>query len=111
MARGLKPGRGEIWLADLPVPDKRRPVLILTRPLLIDMLNTVTVAAITSTLRDVPTEVALGTTEGLKHSSAVNLTNVFTLPKSRLVRYVSIVPPAKMREACRALALALACDD
>jgi mRNA interferase MazF len=43
--------RGEIWLLSLPRPDKRRPVLILSRPSLIPLLHTVTVATITSTLR------------------------------------------------------------
>ncbi|MBI2150322.1 MAG: type II toxin-antitoxin system PemK/MazF family toxin [Acidobacteria bacterium] len=39
--------RGEIWLLNLPRPDKRRPVLILSRPSLIGLLNTVTVGAVT----------------------------------------------------------------
>ena len=65
--------RGEIWLLDLPRPDKKRPVLILSRPSLIRLLHTVTVAAVTSTLRGAPTEVELGVAEGLKGASCVNL--------------------------------------
>jgi mRNA interferase MazF len=68
--------RGEIWLLALPRPDKRRPVLVLTRPSLIRLLHTVTVAAITSTLRGSPTEVDLGPAEGLKQTSCVNLCNL-----------------------------------
>ena len=64
MARELN--RGQIWLLELPRPDKRRPVLVLSRPALIDALHTVTVAAVTSTLRGSPTEVELGVEEGLK---------------------------------------------
>ena len=56
--------RTEIWLLERPRPDKRRPVLVLSRPSLIDALHTVTVAAITSTLRGSPTEVELGVEEG-----------------------------------------------
>lgn len=52
--------RTEIWLLDRPRPDKRRPVLVLSRPSLIAALHTVTVAAITSTRRGSPTEVELG---------------------------------------------------
>ena len=55
MARRLS--RGDIWLLDRPRPDKRRPVVILARPSLIQALHTVTVAAVTSTLRGAPTEV------------------------------------------------------
>jgi hypothetical protein len=43
--------RAAIWLLSLPRPDKRRPVLVLSRPSLIGLLHTVTVAAVTSTLR------------------------------------------------------------
>ena len=74
MARELN--RGEIWLLDRPRPDKRRPVLILTRRSLIGLLHTVTVVAVTSTLRGAPTEVELGTAEGLKGRSCANLCNL-----------------------------------
>ena len=50
--------RGQIWMLELARPDKRRPVLILSRSSLIPLLQTVTVAAVTSTLRGAPTEVA-----------------------------------------------------
>jgi mRNA interferase MazF len=102
--------RGEIWLLDRPRPDKRRPVVILARPSLIRALHTVTVAAITSTLRGAPTEVKLGVEEGLKATSCVNLCNVFTVRQSELFRFVGTVAPAKMRAICSALAIACGCD-
>ena len=102
--------RGEIWLIDLPRPGKRRPVLVLSRPSLIKMLHTVTVAAITSTLRGSPTEVEVGLAEGLKQVSCVNLCNVFTVQQSELKRFVGSVSHDKMREVCRALAIACACE-
>jgi mRNA interferase MazF len=108
MAREVR--RGEIWLLDLPRPDKRRPVLVLSRPSLIGLLHTVTVAAITSTLRGSPTEVALGIAEGLKADSCVNLCNLFTVEKRRLQVFVGSVGPESMRRVCRALAIATACD-
>jgi len=85
-------------------------VLVLARPALIEALHTVTVAAITSTLRGSPTEVELGIEEGLKGTSCVNLCNVFTVRQSELHRFVGTVAPAKMRAACRALAIAVGCD-
>ena len=103
-------GRGEIWLLQLPAPDHRRPVLILSRPALLDLLQTVSVAAVTSTRRNVPTEVALGIEEGLKHESCVHLTNLFTVRQSDLKRFVGVAGPEKMRAVCAALAIALGCD-
>jgi mRNA interferase MazF len=108
MARRV--ARGEIWQLQRPAPDKRRPVLVLSRPALLNVLHTVTVAAITSTLRGSPTEVPLGIEEGLKGASCVTLTNVFTVRQSDLRRYVGAVGRHKMREVCRALAIAVGCD-
>ncbi len=101
--------RGEIWLLDIPRPDKRRPVLVLSRPALISVLHTVTVAAVTSTLRGSPTEVALGVTEGLKEVSCVNLCNLFTVRQAQLRGFVGTVGPEEMRAVCRALGVACGC--
>jgi mRNA interferase MazF len=95
--------RAEIWLLDRPRPDRRRPVLIISRPSLIAALHTVTVAAVTSTRRGSPTEVELGVEEGLKGPSCVNLCNVFTVVQADLRRFVGTVGPAKMHAVCRAL--------
>jgi mRNA interferase MazF len=102
--------RGEIWLYRFASPDKRRPVLVLSRPSLLAALHTATVAAISSTLHGSPTEVRLGPAEGLKQVSCVNLANVFTVRKSDLRKYVGSVAPAKMRQVCRSLAIATGCD-
>jgi mRNA interferase MazF len=91
-------------------PDHKRPVLVLSRPALIDVLHTVTVAAITSTLRGSPTEVSLGEQHGLKGPSCVNMVNVFTVRKASLHRYVGTVGSAKMHEVCVAMAIAIGCD-
>jgi mRNA interferase MazF len=108
MARFLK--RGDIWLLELARPDKRRPVLVLSRPSLIELLHTVTVAAITSTLRGSSTEVELGVESGLKQVSCVNLCNVFTVRQSELRTFVGSVERRKMEDVCRALAIACGCD-
>jgi mRNA interferase MazF len=102
--------RGDIWLFRFAPPDKRRPVLILSRPSLLGVLRTATVVAITSTLRDSPTEVELGEAEGLKRRSSANLANIFTVPQRELRRYVGSVGPEKMRHICRALLVACGCD-
>ena len=108
MASGVS--RGEIWLYTFKPPDKRRPVLILTRPDAIRWLNTVMVAPITSSIRGAPSEVLVGIEEGLKGDSAVNLDHVQTVPKQNLQHFIDGVSPEKMAAVCRALAIAVACD-
>jgi mRNA interferase MazF len=102
--------RGQIWMLRLGTPDRRRPVLVVSRQSLIELLHTVTVVAVTSTGRGSPTEVALGVDEGLKQPSFANLVNVFTVPKSNLQRFVGTVGQAKLRAVCEALAIAVGCD-
>ena len=101
--------RGEIWMYTFASPDKRRPVLVLTRQEVIGVLRTVMVAPITSTIHGAPSEVPAGVEEGLKKQSAINLDHVQTVDKNRLKRFVGTVGSAKMREVCRALAIATGC--
>jgi mRNA interferase MazF len=108
MARRI--ARGEIWLYHFKTPDKRRPVVVLTRPEVIPLLHTVMVAPITSVIRGAPSEVAIGVDEGLKHASAINLDHVQTVEQARLTTYVGQVGRDKMRLVCRALAVAVGCD-
>ena len=102
--------RGQIWRYRFAAPDKKRPVLVLSREDVIPLLHTVMVAPITSTIRGAPGEVVVGVNEGLRHESAVNLDHVQTVEQSRLEGYVGHLEPAKMREVCRALAIATGCD-
>lgn len=101
--------RGEIWLYTFKAPDKRRPVLVLTRQEVISFLSTVMVAPITSAIRGAPSEVVVGIDEGLKRDSAVNLDHVQTVEKARLRTFVGALKRRKMSEVCRALAIAAGC--
>lgn len=107
MARRVE--RGEIWSYRFKSPDKRRPVLILTRPEVIPLLHTVMVAPITSTRRGAPSEVGVGVEEGLKRDSAVNMDHVQTVEQDRLVGFIGSMSTAKMQQVCRALAIATGC--
>jgi mRNA interferase MazF len=102
--------RGEVWTYTFPNPDKRRPVLVLSRPETIELLHTVMVAPITSTVRGIPSEVAVGAGEGLKHDSAVNLDHVQTVEQARLSKRLGQLGAEKMHAVCRALAIATGCD-
>ncbi len=102
--------RGEIWQFSFPSPNKRRPVLILTRQEIIGHLHSVTVAPITTTIRGIPSEVVIGPECGLKTASAINLDNLVTVPKTGLRSFVGTVPSAVLNELRGALLFALGFD-
>ncbi len=85
-------------------------MLVLTRSSAIPYLSRATVAPITSTIRGVPSEVALGPEDGMKQPCAVNLHNVMTVSQANLGRRVAQLGPRRMGEVCAALAFALGCD-
>lgn len=105
-----KIARGEIRLYRFAPPDKERPVVVLTRDSAIAYLAAVTVAPITSTIRGVPSEVVLGSEDGMKGPCAVNLHNAVTVSKERLGRRVAQLHPGRMSEICSALSFSLGCD-
>ncbi|MBV8827627.1 MAG: type II toxin-antitoxin system PemK/MazF family toxin [Acidobacteriaceae bacterium] len=102
--------RGAVHLCRFEKPDKQRPVLILTRDGALGHLSTVTIAPITSTIREVPSEVALGVEDGMKGPCAVNLHNAVTISQDRLGQRVANLNDIRMREVCAALRFSLACD-
>jgi mRNA interferase MazF len=101
--------RGDVHLCRFALPDKQRPVLILTRDSAIGHLATVTVAPITSTVRDVPSEVILDVDDGMKSRCAANLHNAVTVSRERLGKRVASLSDERMQEVCSALRFALGC--
>ena len=93
--------RGEIRWYTFKPPDKRRPVLILTRSPAIRYLNTVTVASITTTVRHVPSELYLTPEDGLPDECAVNFYNIFTVPQSKIGALIAILSPDRLAEVDR----------
>ncbi len=76
--------RGDVrWYTFRP-PDKRRPVLVLTRSEAIDYLDNIVVASITSTIRGIPSEVIVDVADGMPSRSAINLANIATVSRLRL---------------------------
>ena len=102
--------RGEIWQFSFPAPNRRRPVLVLTRQEVLPHLHSVTVAPITTTIRGIPSEVMVGPECGLKTSSAINLDNLATVPKAGLLAFVGTVTPAVLHQIREALLFALGFD-
>ena len=88
--------RGEIRWYRFAKPDKKRPVLILTRDSAIEFLDDVTVAPVTSTIRDIPSEVLLTEADGLQRDCAINLDHVQTVSKSRIGPVVATLRPGRI---------------
>ncbi len=102
--------RGDVRLYEFAAPDKRGPVVVLTRDRALGYLATVTVAPVSSTMRGVPSEVVLDENDGMKTACAVNLHNVITVSQTRLGRRVARLSSARMNEICAAACFSLGCD-
>ena len=99
--------RGEIRWFRFTVPDKRRPVLVLTRDSALAYMGEVTVAPLTSSIRDIPTEVVLDEADGMAKPCAVNCDHLQTVAKGQIGALITTLPPAKMRAVSQAIAFAL----
>ena len=99
--------RGEIRWYTYAAPDKRRPVLLLTRDSVIDALGEIIVAPMTSTIRAIPTEVVLTPDDdGTPIACAVNLDHVSLARRARIGATLGTLRPERWREVERALLIA-----
>ncbi len=105
MGRLIK--RGEVRWYKFGRPDKRRPVVILTRDFVIGYLGEVTVAPITSTIRDIPTEVVLSEPDGMPRDCAVNCDHIQTVAKDKIGPLIATLSSDKMEQIRLAVAFAL----
>jgi mRNA interferase MazF len=99
--------RGEVRWYKFSPPDKRRPVVILTRDSVIEYLGEITVAPVTSTIRDIPTQVMLSEQDGMPRECAINCDHVQTVPKGKIGSIITTLPADKMEEVRQAIAFAL----
>jgi len=103
--------QGDVYWCSLKPPNKRRPVVVLTRDKGIRYLSSITIAPITTTIRQVPTQVRLTPDDGLPEICMVNLDNVLTVPKSYFDGHIVHLSDAKMQEIYSALHFALGFDN
>lgn len=103
--------RGEVWWAELPAPAGRRPVLLLSRNEAYEVRALVTVAPLTTRIREIPTEVPLNPEDGVPKRCVVNLDTITTIPKRALKARVIAPPAEKLAAIVRALKFALALDE
>ncbi len=99
--------RGEVWWAELPPPSNRRPVVLLSRDSAYRVRTSATVGVVTRTTRGIPVEVPLDKSDGMPQDCVVNLDDILTIPKSRLVERITTLSPKKMSAIAKAVAFAL----
>ncbi len=99
--------RGEVWWYEDGA--KRRPACILTRDVAIPILSRLLIAPATTTIRDIPTEVALTFDDGMPKECVLSLDNVRMVSKSRLIAPITRLSPMRMQEICAALGAAIDC--
>ena len=94
--------QGDVWLME-PANGKRRPVLVVSRSESIPVLNNIVVAPITSTIRDIPTCIAIGSTNGVDHDSVATFDNLTSVPKSVLTTRLGSLGSLGREDICAAL--------
>ena len=100
--------QAELWLMETP-NQKRRPVLVVSRDEVIPVLNNVVVAPVTSTIRDIPTCVAVGPEAGIDHDSVATFDNLAAVPKSVLSVRLGDLGAGGRRRICEALGAVANC--
>ncbi len=103
--------RGEVWWADLPPPDRRRPVVLISRDSAYDIRGWVTIAPVTTRIRGIPAEVRLGTADGMLRECVVNLDNINTIDKGLLQQFIISLNEEKVQAVEDAICFALGMDE
>ena len=98
---------GEIRWYKFARPDKRRPVLILTRNSMLEYLGEVTVAPVTSMIRNIPSEVFLSKADGMPRDCAVNCDHLQTVSKGKIGSLITSLTTVKLVDVGRAIRFAL----
>src|SRR6266487_2198488 len=104
------PARGEVWWCELAEVG-RRPVVVLSRDAAIPRLRRTLIGPCTTTIRGIPSEVPLEPGEDpVPRSSVVNLDSVESVSLGTLVERLGRLSDERMREICKALESAVACE-
>ncbi len=99
--------RGEIRWYKFKAPDKKRPVLILTRNSIIEYLGEVTVAPITSTVRDIPSEIFLTKQDGMTKDCAINFDHIQTVSEEKIGSLIMTLSADKLERVSEAIRFSL----
>ena len=99
--------RGEIRWYKFRAPDKKRPILILSRDSILEYLAEVTVAPITTTVRDIPSEVFMSRDQGMPRDCAINFDHIQTVSKGKVGTLITTLSPEKLEQVRQAILFAL----
>ncbi|MHB8643330.1 MAG: type II toxin-antitoxin system PemK/MazF family toxin [Gaiellaceae bacterium] len=104
------PARGEVWWCEL-AEIARRPVVVLSRDAAIPRLRRTLIGPCTTTIRGIPSEVLLEPGEDpVPRVSVVNLDSVESVSLGTLVERLGRLSDERMRQICKALEIAVACE-
>lgn len=99
--------RGEVRWYKFKGPDKKRPIVILTRDAILEYLGEVTVAPITSTIRDIPSEIVLTAEDGMKNDCVINCDHIQTVSKSKIGSLITTLSNNKLKDLRSAICFSL----
>jgi mRNA interferase MazF len=102
--------QGSIVWAELPPPFGRRPVVVITRDAALGRLNSVTVAPITRSVRNIDTQVPLAPADGVPTPCAISLDNIFTVQRSTLTDRITVLTREKLLAVFAAIRAAFDMD-
>lgn len=102
--------RGEVWWTEQAEPIGRRPVVLLSRDEAYDVRNAVTIAQITTTIRNIPVEVPLDEKDGLPQKCVVNLDTITTIRKSILTKRICSLSSGRIEQIDKAIRFALSLE-
>lgn len=100
--------RGELWWGETP-DEKGRPYLVVSRDSANRVMQRVLVAPVTARVRNVPSELPVGASEGLPRSSVASFHNLQPFPKAMLVRRLGTLGSERARDICRTAGVTLDC--
>jgi mRNA interferase MazF len=95
--------RGELRWCTVRLPDKRRPVMILTRSEVIESVNELIVVPVTRTIRGLSTEVVLTQEDGMPVTCALNFDLVSFAQQDRIGPLIAELPKTRWQEVQSAL--------
>jgi mRNA interferase MazF len=102
--------RGDVWWCELPEIG-RRPVVVLSRDAAIPRLRRTLIGPCTTTIRGIPSEVLLEPGDDpVPRTSVVNLDSVESVSLATLVERLGRLSDERMRQICKALEIAVACE-
>jgi mRNA interferase MazF len=100
--------RGELWWVELP-EQKRRPYLVISRDVALGILNRVIAVPLTTTVRNIPTEVRIAQDDGAPSDCVASVDNIETVPRWAFTQRIAQVPAQRLHEVCTALKIAVDC--